>query len=224
MMTATIHPFEGAGLGLAPFRFAGLSEKVYCACPGAPVQAAGSCDYCGTGIRYCCHIRSADGKEFIVGTDCVRKLDRADNRLVSDVDRAVANLEKAKRDAKRQAEWDARAKAREAACQAERDRNGGLTDREVAEQKRREEEAATTLAMTAKNGWLIDVLARVPYESGFVAGILQDLTRRDAGTFGDRCLSILADIYAKGVSGARRNSAAHKAAESEFWTKVEKQA
>lgn len=75
----TAHPLERAELGLAPFSLVGFSESVYVACPGAPAQAAGTCDYCGTGIRYVCHIRSADGKEFKVGMDCVRKLYRDDN-------------------------------------------------------------------------------------------------------------------------------------------------
>ena len=37
-MILDIHPFEKSGLGVAPFRFVGVSEKVYCACPGAPEQ------------------------------------------------------------------------------------------------------------------------------------------------------------------------------------------
>lgn len=75
--TATqVHPFEKSGLGKAPFRFVGMSEKVYVACQGAPEQPAGTCDYCGMGIRYCCHIDSADGRSFVVGSDCVRKTDR----------------------------------------------------------------------------------------------------------------------------------------------------
>ncbi len=44
------HVFERAGLGLAPFRFVGMEEKTFQACPGAPIQAGSSCDYCGTGM------------------------------------------------------------------------------------------------------------------------------------------------------------------------------
>lgn len=93
MCTATLHPFESAGLGLSPFKFTGMSEAVYQACPGAPVQAAGMCDYCGTCIRYCCHIESQDGRQFKVGTDCVAKLGRADNTLVSVVEREKKKIE-----------------------------------------------------------------------------------------------------------------------------------
>lgn len=68
-----LHVFERAGLGKAPFQFTGMYEKVYQACQGAPIQPGSSCDYCGQGIRYCCAIIDATGKEFKVGSDCVRK-------------------------------------------------------------------------------------------------------------------------------------------------------
>lgn len=66
------HAFEVAGLGVAPFRFVGFSESVI-NYPDGTQQASGCCDYCSTGIRYCCHIKSADGKTFVVGTNCVEK-------------------------------------------------------------------------------------------------------------------------------------------------------
>lgn len=68
-----VHVFERAGLGKSPFRFFRFSTMKFQACPGAPVQPGTSCDYCGTGIMYVCHIRAADGKEFKVGCDCVGK-------------------------------------------------------------------------------------------------------------------------------------------------------
>lgn len=75
----TQHVFETAGLGLAPFRCVGMHITVG---PlnlpdgtqvGAPGQPMGHCDYCGTGILYNFDIVSADGKAFIVGSDCVYK-------------------------------------------------------------------------------------------------------------------------------------------------------
>src|SRR6185369_3607718 len=69
----TMHPFEKAGLGLAPFRCVGVYKNAYQACPGAPIQAGGSCDFCGTGIMYEYKILSSDGKGFKVGCDCVAK-------------------------------------------------------------------------------------------------------------------------------------------------------
>jgi len=58
-------------------------------------QPAGSCDYCGQGIKYCCHIRSADGREFVVGCDCVMKLDRKTNaKLVEVVETEKKRIER----------------------------------------------------------------------------------------------------------------------------------
>ena len=67
------HAFEVAGLGTAPFRFTGASENVI-TYPDGTQQAGGSCDYCGTGIRLECHVRSADGKNFKVGCNCIAKV------------------------------------------------------------------------------------------------------------------------------------------------------
>lgn len=96
-----VHPFEESGLGKAPFRCIGMSEKVYVAYPGAPAQASGTCDHCGNGIRYCYHVQSADRREFVVGCDCVLKLNRADNRLVSEVDKLRKQFEAKQRAEKR---------------------------------------------------------------------------------------------------------------------------
>lgn len=82
------HPFERAGLGIAPFRcvrveyrvgpikyvdprFPGVTCEV-----GSPGQPMGCCDYCGQGIAECCVIRDANGTEFIVGNQCVWKAAR----------------------------------------------------------------------------------------------------------------------------------------------------
>ncbi len=93
-----VHQWERNGLGRAPFRFMGLVEKVCTGQPGADGmtivgyagQPAGTCAYCGQGIRYCCQIRSADGNRFTVGLDCVRGLDGPDKdaALLSAVERA----------------------------------------------------------------------------------------------------------------------------------------
>lgn len=101
------HPFEKRGLGLAPFTLAGMAEQRL----EHTGQPAGTCDYCGTGIAYCFLIRSADGKKFVVGSDCVIKTYRdfdIKDRLLSDVEREVKQLRqdqaREKRVVKRQAE------------------------------------------------------------------------------------------------------------------------
>lgn len=83
-----VHAFERAGLGKAPFKFVGAYEAKFQACPGAPVQAGTSCDYCGTGIMLVCRIQSADGREFKVGCDCVAKT--GDAGLKKIIDRKMA--------------------------------------------------------------------------------------------------------------------------------------
>ena len=67
------HKFEVAGLGVAPFRFIGMSENAI-TYPDGTTQAGGSCDYCGTGIRLECHVQGADGRRFKVGCDCIAKV------------------------------------------------------------------------------------------------------------------------------------------------------
>lgn len=67
------HAFEVAGLGLAPFQFVGASDNVI-TYPDGTQKAGGSCDYCGTGIRTECHVRSRDGKLFKVGCNCIAKV------------------------------------------------------------------------------------------------------------------------------------------------------
>lgn len=88
------HPFERAGLGKAPFRFVTHRENWYSACQGHR-QPGGTCEFCLNAIANEFLIRSADGREFVVGSDCVMKLDRDDNRLVAEVERHVKAIERA---------------------------------------------------------------------------------------------------------------------------------
>ena len=98
------HKFERANLGAAPFRFIGMEQKVIV--HPEYTQPAGTCNYCGTGIRYCYWIESADGKRFYVGSDCVGHL--GDTKLVAVVMSAERQRKNAiaaeKREAKRLAE------------------------------------------------------------------------------------------------------------------------
>lgn len=67
------HAFELAGLGQAPFRFVSASDNVI-TYPDGSQKAGGSCDYCGTGIRTECWVKSSDGKQFKVGCNCIEKV------------------------------------------------------------------------------------------------------------------------------------------------------
>lgn len=109
-----MHPFQKSGLGLAPFRCVGVQENVYVS--GGYAQAGGSCDYCGTGIRWEFLIRSADNRNFKVGCDCVEKTYREYGVEVENF-RAI-RLEHARQ--RRQAGAQARREARQQAWEAQR--------------------------------------------------------------------------------------------------------
>lgn len=86
MTDTAIHCFEKAGLGKAPFRCVGIASI-----PSAsmaehnPVAynnamamlprdlGCGTCNYCGIAIMHNCIILSADGRRFVVGSDCVAR-------------------------------------------------------------------------------------------------------------------------------------------------------
>ena len=205
--TETMHPFEAAGLGLAPFSYVGMTEKVYSACPGHS-QPAGTCDYCGQGIKYCCEIRSADGRSFIVGCDCVRKLNRSDNRMLTAMGRDIATRERAKRDAERPAKWQSQCEERDRELQSQRDKNGGLTDSEVREAEQQRLKIANQEKFTAKNSWLLEVLAN--HSGDFCSSMSDKISRGEIGELPTRCVDILRDIYGKsfGRSGSKKYNAA----------------
>ncbi len=102
-----VHKFEAAGLGKAPFQILRVETRTYQACPGAPVQVGTCCDFCGTGIKETYIIASADGGEFKVGNQCVRKTG----------DRGLIIVVKAKEAEKRRAAAEKRHDARVAAQQ-----------------------------------------------------------------------------------------------------------
>lgn len=101
---STIHRFEVAGLGIAPFRFTGtVTEKVFCS-PGSPPKAGSSCDYCGTGIRYEFWVTSASNMTFKVGCDCIHKTE--DRGLIQQISAAERKLRDAKNIAAKQRKAD----------------------------------------------------------------------------------------------------------------------
>lgn len=78
----TIHCFEAAGLGKAPFRYVGIvhqeisyGQRVIGSAGGVAIttKPGGTCDYCGTYIVNMFTIESADGNRFKVGCDCIEK-------------------------------------------------------------------------------------------------------------------------------------------------------
>lgn len=207
----SVHPFEIVGLGCAPFRLIGMEKRVYSAAPGHQ-QPAGTCDACGQGIMYCFSIRSSCGRDSTVGCDCVMKLDRDDNRLVSAVQRAKADYARKVRDEEREAARVAREQRIEAGLQAERDRNGGKTDAELAEIKAAEAESIRRVQFERENGWLLEVLDRQPGD--FCQNMARKLEAGPLASLSAKCLDILRDIFAK--SHGRRGGKAYDAAIEQF--------
>lgn len=69
----TVHVFEQAGLGKAPFAVVGCELKVFSAGPDGPTKPGGMCWFCSSPLIQAYVIRSADGRRFTVGPDCVEK-------------------------------------------------------------------------------------------------------------------------------------------------------
>jgi hypothetical protein len=105
--TVRIHKFQEAGLGAAPYRFDGMTENVYSACPGHS-QPGGTCDYCGTGIQFEFWLVSADGKRFKVGSDCIHKADSGNDRNFRVIVSKVKAAENARKKLQTQTRQDAR--------------------------------------------------------------------------------------------------------------------
>jgi hypothetical protein len=71
---AIAHKFETAGLGTAPFRLVRVEMRWF-SIPGIPgsKKPGSSCMYCGHPIAECCFLHDANGKEFHVGNECIKK-------------------------------------------------------------------------------------------------------------------------------------------------------
>jgi hypothetical protein len=121
----TVHPFEKAKLGAAPFRVVAYEymrgpvkrvENGVLVTYGSPGQPMGTCDYCGACLVHVFFVRSADDKVFRVGSDCVHKTSGKKLRT------ECADLVRTHRKNKRREEWQARQDqwAREAAEKAEK--------------------------------------------------------------------------------------------------------
>lgn len=84
--TQTIHCFQQAGLGIAPFQYVGMVDQniQYGEATGIVngvefiTKPGSTCDYCGTYILNIFRVKSSDGKKFKVGSKCIRKTDDTD--------------------------------------------------------------------------------------------------------------------------------------------------
>lgn len=215
-MSEKIHKWTEYGLGEAPFRFVGVAQipspSLAEANPDAynnamralpPGYHCGTCAVCGMPLMNNYLIKSADGRTFSVGCECVLK--RGDRSLV---DAVKAEERKRRREAyaikkaaEREARMERRRKEREAKLEAERARNGGLTDEEL--RKRREDDLAARRWESLKP--IAEVLA--DGRGGFRDSIAADMKRGQLPR--GRGEDIVMDICAK--MAGRRNSKAYNA-------------
>jgi hypothetical protein len=158
--------------------------------------SVGSCDICGTSLcnHYLC--RDANGRHFVVGCDCVMKLD--DSKLTTAVEKAET-ARRRRLSQERRAEKDRkRIAAHVAALDAQRERNGGLTDREVEDRQRQAEQARKVKRIAAANQWLIDGLQPANNGGqGFVADMIARLRTTPLTGFSPRQIDVMCDIFAK---------------------------
>lgn len=187
--TNKVHIFEAAGLGQAPFRLVGMTEKVYRAADGTTF-ACGTCAFCGTGIRYAFEVNGADGSKFVVGSDCITRID--DTVLVNQLKKI-----------KRQQKEDKRAEEYRAHLQAQRDRNGGLTDIEMEEaaQKRHYEEIIKPAVEIVRP--VIEALEFSKSDFGSSVAFELKLGQFPRG----RGWDIACEIYAKHIAGRKGTEA-----------------
>jgi hypothetical protein len=197
----SVHPFNH--LGVAPFRFVGMTENAF-RNPDGTTKAGGSCDHCGTGIRWECHVEDANGRRFKVGNDCIAKV--GDHKLIKASHAAKLERQREARAEKREAE-------RQAAIQAQRERNGGLTDWEVIEAQHRAEALIREAEKAARAR--LDV-AQIMRDGRH--GFRDDMARmiETGETLRPGQFKIVVEILAK-ETGGRKGSAKFKA-ELARWT------
>lgn len=186
------HTFEISGLGKAPFRVVQPKQNA--------IEAGGIffCEHCGTTIKNRHFIKSSDGKVSVVGVDCLRKT--GDAGLVDGVKRLAREQRAQAREAERMANESAR-------IANERIENGGKSNRELAADLESQYEAMTTAMIEEViTHPLHDMLTKF----GFEQSMQHAFYLLDPYTKGQ--LNTLYQIVAKKQSGARKGSAAYKAA------------
>lgn len=211
-----LHPFEAHGLGQSPFHYAGFQVMVT-----KEGQPSGTCNYCFTGIKYAAIIQSSDGKRFVVGCECVRKLDHKSNAILTPMERDFKRFKRDEKLRKQREEWEAnRAKQiaeREAEEAKQRLVNGGLTDWELEQKNKLIKEQEAIKFYSQKNEW---ILTRLSLKNGqFAADMYQRLQASDINNLSDNCKRIVAEIYAK--SFGRSGSKKYEAALDEFYARTE---
>jgi hypothetical protein len=169
-----------------------------------PSHCHNKCDHCGTYIKHHYNIEDTNGKMFAVGSSCIGKLN--DHSLIKAVDAARRKLAKEVRRQKQIAKLEERRKAVEIELQKERDKNGGMTDYQLAKYTK-QMQGEVIYGLYSKSAEYF--IAALDNCNGFFGpdvsrGLKQGTLPRGGG------VSITKEIAAKYHSGARKNSKKYK--------------
>ncbi|CAH7386494.1 conserved hypothetical protein [Vibrio chagasii] len=179
---------------------------------GRPKCCQFACHHCGYPIMHHYMIRDDAGNDFSVGSECIAKLN--DTELTTAAKKMKLEKERLARKAKRDEEARIKREAKEAELNAQRERNGGLTDIEL------------------KNEQRMERVTELEFERRVVAKPVSKLLKQNGSDF---CKSIISgfrlghtprgrgeeltiEIMAKQMSGARKGSKAYYAALEEAET------
>jgi len=222
-MTKCVH--ENFQFGEAPFRFIGVwsapSRSLLEQNPSAynlqmqakPKFCHFGCDHCGTAIEHHYVLRDAKGEKYCVGSSCISKVGNVVN--LSDAEAAERQRQRELRRARAEAKREQKRLAHEAKLDAQRERNGGLTDMELAMQKIQEERQQQRIANKQKYDFFISGLSEA--YGYFAKDVAEGL--REGRLPSGRGVTIMLEIIAK--NAGRRGSKAYEAAYAEAEAKWE---
>jgi len=211
----TIHKFELANMGKAPFKIVGFFKLPSASSAEAnPLSyqeqlkvmpkgfGIGSCTFCGIGLINNYLIESSDGKKSAVGCDCVKKV--GDKGLTTQIKEMQRIARREAREAKRQADYEAK-------MAAQRQANGGKTNAEIQQEK-----------LAARDNIIIEGKALIKQDLKEIGMALknaygdfaQDLSHMlryvDFPRISPNMQRIAVEIATKQITGARKNSKAYK--------------
>jgi hypothetical protein len=222
-MTKCVH--ENFQFGEAPFRFIGVwsapARSLLEQNPAAynlqmqakPKFCHFGCDHCGTAIEHHYVLRDAKGDKYCVGSSCISKVGNVVN--LSDAEAAERQRQRELRRARAEAKREQQRLAHEAKLDAQRERNGGLTDNELAMQKMQQEREQQRIANEQKYDYFISGLSEA--YGYFAKDVAQGL--REGRQPSGRGVTIMLEIIAK--TAGRRGSKAYEAAYAEAEAKWE---
>lgn len=178
------------------------------------------CDHCGMPIEHHYILKDSNGDTFSVGSSCVEKVGQEE--LITQAKAIKLEADRKKRQEAREKRNEERRLAQEAEFQAQRDRNGGLTDYEVKIKKREEAHEAFHDLCFEVSRPIVKMLKAAG--GNFCLDVAQQL--REGRIPSNNAKRIVIEIMAKQKSGSRKGSKAYQAAHpeaEELFNSVEEQ-